>query len=96
MVLEINCKTMPMEVCDYLNDLTTEVVGWLGSAEFSRQLTELLFRNNPDFDYKLKRDDQFITHCKSGLKLYWSNRSTIARSEDGRLAEVERLKEVEK
>ena len=89
-VLEGNCKIMPMDVDDYLCDLTTEVVGWLGSDEFSRQLTELLFLNNPDFDYKLKKDIPFITCCKSGLKLSDRSYTTIVRSEDGRLREVDR------
>lgn len=89
-----NCKIMPMHVSDYLSDMTTEIVGWLGSDEFVRQMTELLFRNNPDFDYKLKKDIPFVTCCKSGLKLSERNCTTIVRGEDGRLTEVVRLKEV--
>ena len=89
MVLEGNCKIMPMHVSDYLCNLTTEVVGWLGYDEFLQQMTELIFRNNPDFDYKLKHDIPFITQCKSGLKLSERNYTTIVRSEDGQLREVE-------
>ena len=88
-VLEGNCKTMPMGVYDYVSDLTTEVVGWLGNDEFSQHLTDLLLRHNPAFDYKLKRDYR-ITHCKSGIKLYEYSNTTIVRSEDGRLKEVEK------
>lgn len=89
-VLEGNCKSMPMHVSDYLCDLTIEVVGWLGYDEFLQQMTELLFRNNPDFDYKLKHDIPFVTYCKSGIKLSEHNYTTIVRNEDGSLKEVER------
>lgn len=96
LVLEGDCKTMPMHVSDYLSDLTIEVIGWIGSDEFVQQMTELLFRNNPNFDYKLKHNIPFITQCKSGLKLSERNCTTIVRGEDGRLTEVDKLKEVEK
>ena len=88
-----NYKVMPMHVYDYASDLTTEIVGWLGSDEFIQHLTDLLLRHNPAFDYKLKRD-QRITHCKSGIKLYEYSGTTIIRSEDGRLREVAKLEEV--
>lgn len=88
MVLEGNCKTMPMHISDYLSNLTIEVVGWLGYDEFRHQLTELLFWYNPDFDYKLKKAIPFITQCKSGIELSERNCTTIVRSEDGRLKEV--------
>lgn len=87
-VLEGNCRTMPMHVYDYVCGPTIEVVGWVGNDDFLHHLTDMLLRNNPDFDYKVRRDNQFITHCKSGLKLSERNCTTIVRGEDGRLKEV--------